>query len=446
MVMHPVDELLRAGEGEGVEFKTSLSDTRKIIETAAALATRGGGTILIGVRDDRSVVGVNLGAGEVERLVQQVLASTDPRLYLHVERLVHEEKPLLRIDVPAGDGPHLAFGRAFHRVGPATVAMTRDEYERRLLDRLRESSGFERRRVDGGDVGQLDDTAARDWLEHARGRLKDPPSGESARAVGERLHLVQGAAVTVAGWLLLAREPDGLLPQATIRALAERGAGHDALVIGGPVCRQIDEAFAFVSRNLRRQGRVVKTRRTEQPELPLDAVREVIANAVAHRDYRSTAAIQLRLSDDGLELWNAGELPPPLTPALLRERHPSVPPNPLLARALFLAGYIEEWGTGTLKVIEALKREGHPEPVFESQPGKGVRVFLPFKGAGAAVLSERERAGLKGVGAGRLLSSADYARRAEVSLRTAASDLARLEARGLVVRSGVGRATRWRRV
>jgi ATP-dependent DNA helicase RecG len=129
---------------------------------------------------------------------------------------------------------------------------------------------------------------------------------------------------------------------------------------------------------------------------------------------------------------------------LLRERHPSVPPNPLLARALFLAGYIEEWGTGTLAVIEAMRENGNPEPRFEDT-GAGIRVVLPFKGADAGALSARERAGLKGMKVGELFSSADYARRAQVSLRTAANDLASLASRGVVTRSGVGRATRWSR-
>jgi ATP-dependent DNA helicase RecG len=437
--------LLTRPEGESLEFKTSLADSRKIIETAAAMATRGGGTILIGVRDDREVVGANIGAGEVERFVQQVLASTDPRLYVAIEDLLFEGKRVLRIEVPPGDGPHLAFGRAFHRVGPATVAMTRDEYERRLLDRLRESSGYERRRLEGATTRQLDPVAVRAWRALAKGRLKDLPAKESPAALVERLHLANGPGVTVAGWLLFAAEPEGLLPQATIHAVAERGAAQDSAAIGGPLCGQIEQAFDFVSRNLKRRARLVGVRRVEQPELPAMAIREVLANAVAHRDYRSTAAVQLRLTDTGLEVWNPGTLPAPLTPALLRERHPSVPANPLLARALFLAGYIEEWGTGTLRVIEAMRANGNPEPLFESSDGMGIRVVLPLVGALRDDLTERQRKGLAGMKRGAPFTSSSYAARAGVSGRTANTDLKALEAKGLVTHSGVGRATRWSR-
>ena len=444
MAPETLTELIARGEGENLEFKTSLADSRKIIETAAAMATRGGGTILVGVKDDRSVVGANIGAGEVERLGQQVLANTDPRLYLRIDDTTHDGRRILRLDVPPGDGPHLAFGRAFHRVGPATVTMTRDEYERRLLDRLRESSGFERRYVEGVTADRLDEGVIRDWAGQAKGRLKNLTGLEPADAIVERLHLVQGPLVTIAGWLLFSTEPDAVLPQASIRALTERGAARDARAITGPLFRQIDEAYAFVVRNLNVQSRLVAARRVERTELPLKAIREVIANAVAHRDYRSTASTQLRLSDEGLEVWNPGTLPPPLTPAMLRERHPSVPPNPLVARALYLAGYIEEWGTGTLAVIETMRENGNPEPRFEAD-ASGVRVFLPFKGRATHTLSGREKAGLKGMKAGQPFSSGEYARAARVSLRTAATDLASLATRGIVVRSGIGRATRWSR-
>jgi ATP-dependent DNA helicase RecG len=440
-----IRQLVAAGESESVEFKTSLADSRKLIETAAAMATRGGGTILVGVRNDGVPVGANVGEGEVERLVQQVLAATDPRLYLRIDEPIVEGRRLLRIEVPPGDGPHLAFGRAFHRVGRATVAMSRDEYERRLLDRLRESSGFERRRLEGATTAQLDSAAVRTWARLARSRLVGLDPEASAQSIAERLHVATGPAVTIAGWLLFAREPEGVFPQALIRAHAVRGAAEDAQAFGGPLCAQLDAAAQFVARNLKVKTRVKGTRRSEIAELPELAIREVLANAVAHRDYRSTAATQVRLTDQGLEVWNPGHLPPPITPALLRERHPSVPPNPLIARALYQAGYVEEWGTGTLKVIEAMHQNGNPGPVFDASDGAGLRVTLPLLGAESAGLTPRQAKVLKAFAKGASFRSADYAKKAGVSLRTAGLELKSLEGAGVVVRRGVGRTTRWAR-
>ena len=438
-----IRSILVGGERADVEFKTSLADSRSIIETIAAMATIGGGTILVGVRDDGRIVGVNVGRGEIERLSQQILAQTDPKVYADIDDVTVDGKRVLRIAVPPGDGPHLGLGRAFHRAGRTTVAMTRDEYERRLLDRLRESSGYERRIEPGVSMADVDPDAVDRFLRLARPRLPERAGDASPRAVVEYLHLGRGDALPLGGLLLFGRDPQGPLPQAVIRAHAERGAAEDSLVCGGTLIAQIDAAVAFAARNLRTRPQRDGVVRRDLPEIPLVAVREVVTNAVAHRDYRSAAAIQLRLDDTGLEVWNPGHLPPPLTAASLRERHPSIPPNPLIARALFLAGYVEEWGTGTLRVIEAMRENGNPEVVFEADSGAGVRIALPLPGAAGAALGERAASVLDHFPRGAVFRSADWARRAMVSPRTAMSDLAHLEGLGLVKRVGRGRSTRW---
>lgn len=139
MTTDDLPSILRHGESERIEFKTSLADSKRIIETIAAMATLGGGAILVGVREDGTVVGADLGEATLEQLTQRILGATDPKVFvsLRIESALGHQVLIIR--VPAGDGPHLANGRAFTRSGPATVQMTRDEYERRLLDRLRES-------------------------------------------------------------------------------------------------------------------------------------------------------------------------------------------------------------------------------------------------------------------------------------------------------------------
>jgi ATP-dependent DNA helicase RecG len=428
-------------ENAAVEFKTTLSDSRKIIETIAAMATIGGGTIWVGVRPDGTSVGCEVGEGELERLVQRILAATDPKVYVELDDPEHEGQRLLRIRVPAGDGAHLAYGRAFHRVGPATVAMTRDEYERRLVDRLRESSGFERRSDLGATLDDVDSQAIARFRERTSAQGDSPPV--DPRDLLYKLHLVSGDELTVGGALLFALDPQRVLPQAVIRARATRGVAEDSEEIGGNLFDQILRATAFVSRNLR--TRVIRdgVLRQEVPELPVAAVREVVANAVAHRDYRSTAPIQLRLNDEGLSVWSPGHLPPPITPALLRQDHPSIPPNPYIARALHRAGFIEEWGTGTLLVMETLRAAGLPEPLFEEDRGAGVRVQLPMAGQVANHLSPRQKQFLDSSAIGSSFTTAECAASLGVSHSTALNDLRAIEAYGLIERRGQGKSSRW---
>ena len=96
---------------------------------------------------------------------------------------------------------------------------------------------------------------------------------------------------------------------------------------------------------------------------------EAIINTVAHRDYTSNASVQVMLFSDRLEILNPGRLPPSLTLEQLRETHPSVPSNRLLARSLYLTQYIEEMGTGTLDMIRQCRDANLSEPEFTDSSG-----------------------------------------------------------------------------
>jgi len=102
---------------------------------------------------------------------------------------------------------------------------------------------------------------------------------------------------------------------------------------------------------------------------------EAIVNAVAHRDYTRHASVQVMLFADRLEVWNPGEPPPPLTVAELFRPHASIPRNPLIAEPMFLAGYVEKAGSGTLDMIARCREAGLPPPVFRQDGGQFVQVL-----------------------------------------------------------------------
>ena len=99
-------------------------------------------------------------------------------------------------------------------------------------------------------------------------------------------------------------------------------------------------------------------------EIPKEVVTEAIVNAVAHRDYTDNSSVQVMLFADRLDVMNSGRLPPPLTVEKLRVSHESVPGNPLLAESMYLHGYIERMGTGTVDMIRRCAAVNLPEPEF----------------------------------------------------------------------------------
>ena len=104
----------------------------------------------------------------------------------------------------------------------------------------------------------------------------------------------------------------------------------------------------------------------EQKSLsPVLAIREGLANALVHRDlHKGGGTISFVIYDDRLEIRNPGSLDFGLDPEKLCVHHESRPGNPLVAQAFYLAGVIEKWGTGTLRMIDVCRESHNPLPVW----------------------------------------------------------------------------------
>lgn len=108
--------------------------------------------------------------------------------------------------------------------------------------------------------------------------------------------------------------------------------------------------------------------RIEKGEYPYPAIREMLLNALVHRNYMG-APVQIRVYDDKISIWNEGTLPEGLTLAALKRSHSSRPRNPIIADVAFKGGYIDTWGRGTIKILNACKEAELPEPEMQELDG-----------------------------------------------------------------------------
>jgi len=133
--------------------------------------------------------------------------------------------------------------------------------------------------------------------------------------------------------------------------------------------------------------------REETFTFPEDAVREALYNAIVHKDYSSGIPIQISVYPNKMIFWNEGQLPENWTVEKLAQKHASKPHNPDIANTFFRAGYIESWGRGTIKIINACKAHKIPPPIFSiSQPDFQVELIkYTDKGLSDAGLKEEKR-------------------------------------------------------
>ncbi|MDR2388338.1 MAG: DUF4062 domain-containing protein, partial [Tannerellaceae bacterium] len=199
---------------------------------------------------------------------------------------------------------------------------------------------------------------------------------EGKEKIFTHLNLLNKGRITNAAILLFGLQPQRFFLTSEIKCAHFHGTRIEKpipfyQVYKGNLFELVDQAVNFVLSKIdyavgtRTHGAMAPT----AYEIPPEAIEEAIVNAVAHRDYNSTASVQVMLFSDRLEVSNPGQLPASLTIEKLKEDHASYPRNPLLAEVLYLAHYVERMGTGIQDMTRLCTEYGLPEPEFKMRDG-----------------------------------------------------------------------------
>lgn len=149
----------------------------------------------------------------------------------------------------------------------------------------------------------------------------------------------------------------------------------------------------------------------------------------------------MRIFDDRLEVWGCGLLPSPLTPDDLKKKHKSILRNTLIGKCFFLIKYIEEWGTGTNRIIEWCLKHGLPEPVFEEVAGDFVVTLRKYHISEESLenLTERQRKITEYLRERKRITRKECVELLNLTRDTTIRELLELQRKGIVKRIGKGK-------
>ena len=350
-----VASLVALGEGFTTEFKQSMS--QNLGREICAFANATGGVILIGVDDAGNVVGVP-DHNRLNSQVQSIARSADPPVAVEVE----SEDDVLCVSVPEQHGKPYSFGgRFFIREGATSQQMSREEirdfFFREGLIREDETP------CNAFDLSE-EITSAR-WAEFAERTGIDPAMDPIP--VLENLHLVRDSKMTHAGAWLLTDDITRFTIQASVTCAVFRGSTKthilDRREFKGSLYSIYQDVMGYLQAQLNSALIPNAQGRTERLELPENALREAVVNAIAHRDYRSTANVQVYIFQDRVEIVTPGGLPAGMREQDLGSR--SVPRNPLLFSMLYRMKLVEQIGSGIRRIHDACTEYGAEDPVID---------------------------------------------------------------------------------
>ena len=403
-------ELIQQGENSGVEFKRDDVTPARLAKEMAALLNLEGGHILLGVEKDGDVSGLTRAREQAEEWVMEVA-----RIHLRPAAIPFwetldwgDDKTVGIISLPA-DAPDKPYKC---RRGPAWVTQIRagttsrdatDEEEARLYmqsGRLQ----YDRKPVPGAGLHDFDMRRLVNYFRDVRRQLCPPVTDNKAwtrlLVNTDLMYEDRGRALpSAAGLLLFGVRPKKYLPQAGISAVAYSGIEKDydareRAVLRGAVVSLfpepldqmgqpypglpvtfshaggtvesgiIEQAMDFVRRNITIAASIDNGgRRVERWDYPIEAVREAVVNAVAHRDYTiSVMDIELSIYSDRLEIISPGRLPNTVTVDKMRAGY-RASRNELIKEVLRDYGYVEATGLGVpRKIIAGMRRHNGSEP------------------------------------------------------------------------------------
>ncbi len=459
-----IQSILSQGMGQTRHWFPADAPASRLAVVLVGMANTHGGTVLVGISPrSGQIQGISDPAEIMDRVFQAALMS-DPPLVLPVPRLQTAGRAqVLSISVPAGlPNVYSLDGRYLGREGSQTNPLPARRLRQLLLERG--VIQFESQVPPYATLDDLDDQKVAAYLQALnlpgnepaeeillrRGCLRPAGNTPTADSQGQFLR------PTYAGLLLFGRQPQRWLPNATLLAarfsgasLADRFLKQD---ITGTLPDQIRLAEIFVRENLPSQVRLDGLVHTEKSEYPLEAIRELLVNAVAHRDYNLQGDnIHLNIFVNRLEIHSPGGLPGPVNLQNLLEARFSR--NAVIVQVLSDMGFVERLGYGLNRVVEILRQESLRPPQFEDADGTfRVTLFAPaadrpqlpelqcLKDVGD--LNPRQMSALNFLASRKRITSRDYQELCpDVHAETLRRDLVDLVERNLLIKIGDKRAT-----
>lgn len=360
-------------ESQYVERKAGLG-ARPLRESAVAFANADGGVILIGVEDGGRIRGATL-TPDFEDAVHEALRPVVGLPRYELLAVDVEGRTIVVLSVwPLVEGvAQTPDGRVLRRNGTRDDALTGD----RLITFVSERA-TRRHQAEQQPSPWSTDEADSDLVARVEGvrRWQD----WRARGLADRVGLTRDGALTVAGALFLRPDPEARLGRVTFEVLRfpdRAGTAYDLRrAFTGPLDEQVTETAKFVQEQLGFELAFRGARRIEIPRIPERVVREVIANAAAHRSYELTGrCCEIELRPDRLVVRSPGGLAGGVTVERLREEQHSR--NPVIVEMLRFYDLAEQRGMG-IDLIEDEMAEAMLEPPRFADHGQWFEVELPL--------------------------------------------------------------------
>ena len=374
-----IDNLLRQNESDVLEFKEKYFP-EVIAKNVTAMLNNRGGDILVGITDDKRVIGIDKGI-QIEKLLSRLLSGITPSAPIDVQLVDYDGKNILMIRVWEGSQkPYSYKGTIYQKIGNRGKSLSKI-----LSDRKDADINWERLPLLGADLSDLD----MEEVKKTVNQLQE--SGMSTTTDAEEFlinnGLIQNGNITNACALLYAKNPSRFYTQSVIRLSVFSSESTSDLVearnYSGNIFKNAEAIFQFFDEYYKKSIVIDAPRRTEKWNYPRIAVREGVMNAIVHRDYSFYQGfLHIQVYPTHLDILNYGTMEPIVSYATKGILEYSMLRNPDIAYQCYYRKLIEMRGTGIMRMNDECKKLGLNPPAVSIE-GNVVKVSFSIRQWGA---------------------------------------------------------------
>lgn len=374
-----IDNLLRQNESDVLEFKEKYFP-EVIAKNVTAMLNNRGGDILVGITDDKRVIGIDKGI-QIEKLLSRLLSGITPSAPIDVQLVDYDGKNILMIRVWEGSQkPYSYKGTIFQKIGNRGKSLSKI-----LSDRKDADINWERLPLLGADLSDLDMEEVKKTVDQLQ------ESGKSMTTDTEEFlinnGLIQNGNITNACALLYAKNPSRFYTQCVIRLSVFSSDSPSDLVEArnytGNIFKNAEAIFQFFDEYYKKSLVIDAPQRTEKWNYPRVAVREGVMNAIVHRDYSFYQGfLHIQVYPTHLDILNYGTMEPIVLYATKGILDYSMLRNPDIAYQCYYRKLIEMRGTGIMRMNDECKKLGLNLPAVSIE-GNVVKVSFSIRQWGA---------------------------------------------------------------
>lgn len=353
-------------EGLHLEWKSEWNE--KCLQTLCAFANTEGGKLVIGLNNNGQPIEVSGIEHMLEKIPQTISAQLG--VVARVEKHMQEGKNVLQIKIQTCKQPLSFKGRYYVRSGSVTRVLSGHALTEFLFKKMSRKL-WDSRSVEEVSVEDFNDKLISKFITQSvqQKRLpEDVVSMPKFELLDSQLGLIQNKQITNAALLCFHSQPERFVPEAIIKIGYFKTEAdlvhHDE--VRGSIFQQVEEALDILMRKYLKALISYKVLdRIEKLPIPVSALREVLINAVMHKDYSVASAVRIQVFADKIRVLNPCSLPDGMEVQDLIRTSRQL--NPLVAQMFFFRGWVEKWGRGIANMKQACIQSEVPEPIITTR-------------------------------------------------------------------------------